>query len=56
MEEEEGDHTAMDEATATAEDEVEAEDTITLAQAVLLREDFTTLLVPACLTTSRSRQ
>ena len=56
MEEEEEAHTAVDKATATAVDEVEDEDTITLAQAELLREDFATLLVPECSTIAISRQ
>ena len=56
MEEEEESHTAVDKATATAAGEVEAEDTITLTQAAQLGEDCATLLVPACLTTARSRQ
>ena len=43
MEEEEEAHTAVDEATATTADEVEAEDTTTLAQAAQLREDCATL-------------
>ena len=55
MEEEEEAHTAVDEATATTAYEVEAEDTSTLARAALLREDCTTLLVPYCSTTARSR-
>ena len=46
----------MDEATATASDEVEAEDTTNLAQAAQLREDRAMLLEPACLTMARSRQ
>ena len=56
MEEEEEDHTAVDEATATAADEVEDEEKITLERAALPREDCATLLAPACLTTDRSRQ
>ena len=56
MEEEEEAHTAVDEATATAADEVEAENTTTLAQAELLREDCATLSVPVCSATSKSRQ
>ena len=56
MEEEEESHTAVDEATETAADELEDEDTITLERAALPREDCTTLLVTACLTTSGSRQ
>ena len=56
MEEEEESHTAVEEATATAADEVEAEDTTTLTQTAILIEDCATLLVPACLTTARSRQ
>ena len=56
MEEEEEAHTAVEEATATAGDEVEAEDTTTLERTALLREDCATLLVPACSTTARSRQ
>ena len=56
MEEEEEAHTAVDEATATASDEVEAKDTITLARAALPREDCAALLAPACLTTARSWQ
>ena len=56
MEEEEEAHTGVDKATATAADEVEEEDTITLARSALPREDCATLLAPACLTTSRSRQ
>ena len=56
MEEEEEAHTAVDEATATAEDTVEADYTTTLARAALLREDCEMLLVPACLTTARSQQ
>ena len=56
MEEEEEAHTAVNESTATAADEVEDEDTITLAQAALPREDCATLLAPALLITARSRQ
>ena len=56
MEEEEEAHTAVDEVTSTTADEVEAEDTITLTQAALTREDCATLLAPECLTMSRSRQ
>ena len=56
MEEEKEAHTAVDKATEIARDEVEAEDTTTLERAALLREDFATLLVPACSTTIRSRQ
>ena len=54
MEEEEEAHTAVDEATATAADDVEAKDTTTLAQAALLREDCATLLAPVCSNTPRS--
>ena len=54
MEEEEEAHTAVDKATATAADEVEDKDTITLARAALSREDCATLLAPACSTTARS--
>ena len=46
----------MDEATATTEDEVDDEDTITLEQAELPGEDCATLLAPACSTMARSRQ
>ena len=56
MEEEEEAHTALDEATATTEDEVEDEDTINLARSSLPREDCATLLVPVCSTTARSRK
>ena len=56
MKEDEEAHTAADEATATAADEVEEEDTITMAQSALPREDCATLLAPACSTTARSRQ
>ena len=56
MEKDEEAHTAVDEATETAADEVEDEDTITLARAALPREDCATLLAPACSTTSISRQ
>ena len=56
VEEEEEAHTTVDEATATAAEEVEAEDTIAIARAALPREDCSTLLAPACSTTARSRQ
>ena len=56
LEEEEEAHIAVDKATETAEDEVEAKDKITLAQAALPREDCATLLAPACSTTARSQQ
>ena len=56
MEEEEEAHTAVDEAMATAADEVEDEDTITLARAALPREDCATLLAPVYLTTDISWQ
>ena len=56
MEEEKEAHTAVDKATAIARDEVEAEDTTTLERAAQLREDYATLLAPACLTTDGSRQ
>ena len=56
MEDQEEARTAVDEATATAADEVEAKDTTTLERAALLREDFATLSVPSCSTTVRSRQ
>ena len=48
MEEEEKAHTAVDKAAETAADEVEDEDTITLARAALPREDCATLLAPVC--------
>ena len=56
MEEEEEAHTAVDKVKAITADEVEAEDTTTLAQAAQLREDFSMLLAPACLTKVRSRK
>ena len=56
MEDEEEAHTAVDEETATAADELEAKEKITLEQAALPREDHETLLAPACWTTARSRQ
>ena len=46
MEEEEEARTAVYVETATTVDEVEAEDTITLTRAALLKENCTTLLVP----------
>ena len=56
MEEEEEAHTGVDKATATAAYVVEAEDTTTLELIAQLREDYATLLSPACLTTARSQQ
>ena len=56
MEEEEEAHTVVDEATATAAEEVEEKDTITLARAELLRDDFAMLLVPECSTTAISQK
>ena len=56
MEEDEESHTVVEKAKETAADEVEAEDTITLARAAQLIEDCATLLAPACSTTARSRQ
>ena len=56
MEEEEEAHTTMEKATVISVDDVEAEDTTTLARAVLLREDCVTLSVPTCSTTVRIQQ
>ena len=56
MEEEEEAYTAVDEATATSADKEEDVDAINLELAALPREDFATLLAPACSTTARSRQ
>ena len=56
MEDQEEARTAVDEATATAADEVEAKDTTTLERAALLREYCATLSVPACWNTARSLQ
>ena len=53
MEEDEEAHTAVDKAMATTAYKVDAEDTITLERAAILKEDCATLLAPACLNTAR---
>ena len=56
MEEEEKSRTAVDEATAIAADEVEAEETTTLERSAQIREDCAMLSETACSTTVRSWQ